>query len=532
MGHAHDVRGLVEAAAASLEASRARIDDLNVYPVPDGDTGTNMALTVRSMLDGLEEASGSSRPALARALSRSALMGARGNSGVILSQIVRGAAEVLGDSGEVDGRLVAAALRNASDTAYRGVKRPVEGTMLTVVREMAEEAESHAASGGSASGVLRTALDRGEDALARTPELLSVLQEAGVVDAGGAGLVELMRGLVGQVTGEAPAARPAAREAGLESVHHELSRYRYCTAFVVEGAGLDLEALEHELDRLGDSLLVVGDASALKVHVHTDDPGAALSLGTARGAITGVEIADMHAQTARRSERLTSRSGDGDPLDVELSAAVAVVAGDGNRDLYASVAPVTIVEGGQSMNPSTADLLSAVEAAPGREVVLLPNNGNVIMSAEQAASLAAKAVHVVPTRSIQAGLAALLAFQPEREGAQNAAAMAESAAAVATAAVTTASRDVDLDGLRVRRGQYLGLLEDEPVVGGDSFEHVAGEVVDALLGASCEVLTLLTGQDAPPVDAIVSAVADRHPDVEVDVQRGGQPHYHLLISAE
>lgn len=529
MTEAEHVRSLVEAASASLEASKGRIDDLNVYPVPDGDTGTNMALTVHAILDGLEGAD-PARSALARSLTRAALMGARGNSGVILSQIVRGVADVLGDGGEVDARLVAAALRAGSDMAYRGVKRPVEGTMLTVIREMAEEADSRSKADPAVADLLRAVLVRGEDALARTPEMLSVLKEAGVVDAGGAGLVELMRGVVAGVTGE-PLPQPVvSHEAGLEALHHELSEYRYCTAFVVEGTDLDRDALERALDELGDSLLVVGDESALKIHVHTDDPGAALSLATTRGSLTGVEIADMHAQTVERTERIAERVAESGPAP--RCGVVAVVAGDGNREIYESVAPVTIVEGGQSMNPSTAEILEAIEATAADEVVVLPNNDNVIMSAEQASALTSTPAYVVPTRSIQAGLAALLVYDGGRIGADNAAAMADAAAGVVTAAVTTASRDVDLNGLRIKQGQYLGLLDDEPAFGGDSFDQVAREVVEALLASPHDVLTLFTGDGAPAVDDLVSVLTERHPDVEVDVQHGGQPHYHLLISAE
>ncbi len=520
---------LFEAAAASLEASRARIDDLNVYPVPDGDTGTNMALTMRSLLDELRDAADATRPALGHTVTRAALMGARGNSGVILSQIVRGAAEVLGEAEELDTSVLARAFRAASDTAYRGVRRPVEGTILTVIREMAEEAEARAASERVVADLLRVVLARGEAALARTPSLLDVLRDAGVVDAGGAGLVELMRGIVAAVTGE-PLPEPPLVELAIEVVHQELSEFRYCTAFVVLGSELERESLERELEALGDSLLVVGDASALKVHVHTDDPGAALTLGTARGTLASVEIADMHVQTAERQERLSARSTEPDPQ--QASEVIAVVAGEGNRRLFTRLGAAAIVEGGQSMNPSTAEILQAIEIARAPEVVVLPNNGNVIMSAEQAVGLAGKPAYVVPTRSIQAGLTALLAYSPSVGAEENAAAMREAVVSIATAAVTTASRDVELNGLRIREGQYLGLLEDEPLVGGESFDEVAGAVVEALLAAPHDLLTLLTGADSPPVDALVSLVEERHPDIEVDVQPGGQPHYHLLISAE
>jgi len=317
---------------------------------------------------------------------------------------------------------------------------------------------------------------------------------------------------------------------GLEAVHRELSRYRYCTTFVVEGSALDRESLELSVGKLGDSLLVVGDESALRVHVHTDDPGAALSIGTARGALAAVEIADMHAQTAEREQRLASRVAEAS--GARVTDVVAVVAGEGNRRLFASLGATALVEGGQSMNPSTADLVAAIAGTEAPEVVLLPNNGNVLMSAEQAAGLAEKPVRVVPTRSIQAGLAALVAFEPQRSAADNERAMSEVLEALATAAVTVASRDVDLDGKRIRKGEFLGLVEDEPLVGGPTFDEVAGAVVEAVLADPHDVLTLLTGAEEPNLVALLKRVEEHYPEIEVDVQTGGQPHYQLLISAE
>ena len=329
-------RSLARFALAAIEQSRQRVDDLNVYPVPDGDTGTNLTLTVRAVVEQLEASTAADRAAVAHELTRAALMGARGNSGVIFSQIARGAAEVLGGPAPAGVVTTRRALRGASDAAYRAVRRPVEGTMLTVIREMAEEAESSDAAG--VAELMHEVVRRGEEALERTPELLDVLREAGVVDAGGAGLLEIVRGVTAGLAGEPlPEALPR-EELGFDAVHQELSRYRYCTVFVVEGDGLDAEALESGLDELGDSLLVVGDESALKVHVHTDDPGAALSLGTGAGTIAQVEIANMHDQTAAREERLTAV-----PDPDALTDVVAVVAGEGNRRLFVSLGAARVI---------------------------------------------------------------------------------------------------------------------------------------------------------------------------------------------
>src|SRR5215204_889893 len=299
---------LGQAALATLEANRRRIDDLNVYPVPDGDTGTNLTLTARAIMEVLEASTAADRAALAKELTRAALMGARGNSGVIFSQILRGAAEALGEAGLLDAATIRRAFRAASDAAYRAVRRPVEGTMLSVIRELAEEAEDPRNAALAPAALLKKLIERGEDALARTPDQLAVLREAGVVDAGGAGLLEIVRGVSAALSGEPVPDAPVedAHEAGLDAVHQELSEFRYCTVFVIEGEGLDAEALEAELDQLGDSLLVVGDSTALKIHVHTDEPGRALACGTALGTIEGVEIANMHKQTEERTERITS----------------------------------------------------------------------------------------------------------------------------------------------------------------------------------------------------------------------------------
>ena len=524
------VRRLAGPTAAAIEASRRRIDDLNVYPVPDGDTGTNLTLTVRAVLEALETLEEHDRERLAHEIARAALMGARGNSGVILSQIVRGFADVLGGATTIDSPTLARAFRSASDAAYRAVRRPVEGTMLTVIRELAEEAEARAAAGDSVGDLLRALVRRGEDSLARTPQYLEILRSAGVVDAGGAGLLELVRGLTAGVTGEELPELPAGLEdVGFDAVHQELSRYRYCTVFVVEGDGLDRDGLERALDPLGDSLMVVGDDRALKVHVHTDDPGAALSLGSAQGVLEGIEIANMHRQTEARESRLLEAVPDPEPLATDV---VAVVAGGGNARLFEGLGAARVVEGGQSMNPSTAEILAAVEATGAPEAIVLPNNSNVLLSAEQAAAHASKPVRVVPTRSIQAGIAAMVAFDGHDAAAANAAAMAEAAAAVATGAVTIASRDVDLDRVSVQKGAYLGLLEEEPVAGGDGFDDVARAVVARLLAEPRSVLTVLTGEDAPALNGLLDGIAAEHPDVEVDVQDGGQPHYHLLLSAE
>jgi dihydroxyacetone kinase-like predicted kinase len=296
----------------------------------------------------------------------------------------------------------------------------------------------------------------------------------------------------------------------------------------VEGEGLDAAALERELAPLGDSLLVVGDARALKAHVHTDDPGAALRAGTALGVIERVEIGNMHVQSAQREGRLAQAGSD----EARTTAVVAVVAGDGNRRLFESMGATGIVDGGETMNPSTEELLEAIEKTRAAGAVLLANNDNVVLAAQQAARLAGIPVHVVPSSSIQAGLGAMLAYDPSADAETNAAAMQDAAAAVATGAVTVASRAVSVDGMRVERGAYLGLADGEPVAGGTSFDTVADSVVERLLGEPRDVLTFITGEQEPELGPLLARVAERHPEVELEVHPGGQPHYPLLIAAE
>jgi len=511
------VLALAGAGLTAIEAERVRIDDLNVYPVPDGDTGTNLALTVRAIVEALEESGSEERATLAHHAARAALMGARGNSGVILSQIVRGAAESLRLSDDL-----AAALRAGSDAAYRAVRTPVEGTMLTAIRELAEEAED----GGDPAAIVA----RGDACVARTRELLPALTEAGVVDAGAAGLVEIARGIAAELSGTPlPLSRlQPPRGPSLEALHQELSRYRYCTVFVVVGEALDPDGLERAVEPLGDSLLVVGDSSAVKIHLHTDDPGRALSLGVRAGALAGVEIADMHLQTIARERRILR----GVPAAPEAaSALVAVSSGAGNRRLFENLG-ARVVDGGRTMNPSTAEILAALEAADGNEVVLLPNDPNVLMAARHAAGQAARPVLVVPTTTLQAGLAAAVDFDPAAGGSDNLASMSRVAAQVSTGAVTIASRAVRRDGLAIPKGTWLGLAEGSPVAGGETFDEVAREVAERLLARPHGVLTLLTGEKPEPIDALLAELARRHPELELEVHEGGQPNYPLLLLAE
>jgi hypothetical protein len=474
-----------------------------------------MVATARAVVEALE---GGQDPV------RGALMGARGNSGVILSQLLRGAVEAIDGRESVGTAELAAALRSASDAAYAAVREPQEGTILTVARALAERAEELAKEGASLEDALGELVAHGEKALARTREQLDVLRQAGVVDAGAAGLLEVIRGIAAAVRGEPLPERPAEEEAlPLEAVHLEPSRYRYCTSFFVEGEEVDPARLEDELSRLGDSLLVVGTPGAVKVHLHTDEPGNALALGTALGVVEEIDIKNMHVQTADRTARLEKEVG--------LTGAVAVCQGDGLKRLFESFGAACL-EGGQTMNPATEELIKAVDHLPEPGVVLLPNNKNVLLAAEQAAEVGAKEIRVIPTLSVSAGLGAMVAFDASRSLEENAKEMAAAAAAVRSGAVTRATRSATLGPLEVEQGDFLGLVEGEPVTSGPTLEPVAREVVERLLGGAADVLTILVGAEGNFVDELVDGLRTAHPALEIEVCDGGQPHYPLLFGVE
>jgi DAK2 domain fusion protein YloV len=513
-------REFVGAALTSLEANRERIDNLNVFPVPDGDTGTNMTLTVRAARDALAASDATEAEDVAREVVRACLMGARGNSGVILSQIVRGAAEALAQAEDQ-----AAAFRAAAEAGYASVREPQEGTILTVARALADRAEQARDEGVEQGEALARIVDAGEEALALTKEQLPILRQAGVVDAGGAGLLELVRGIALHLRGEPlPEVAAGPERLPLESVHLEPSAFRYCTSFFLEGDGADPDQLELELQSHGDSLLVVGSPGAVKVHLHTNDPGQVLSLATDIGVVDEVDIKNMHTQIAERDERILSVPAKSD--------VVAVVAGSGNERLFRSLGAAGIIEGGQTMNPAASAILKAAAAVGAPETIVLPNNPNVLLTARHAAALSSSPVVVVPTESLQAGLAALVAYDPSRSAAENAEVMEAAAKGARTGSVTRASRSTRLGALDVEEGSFLGLVEGEPVTSGPVLDTVAREVIERLLGEGSDVLTVVVGDGVEHPDGLRAELEAAHPELEIEVYDGGQPHYPLLFSAE
>ena len=538
-------RAILEASLAALEARREEVNDLNVFPVADGDTGDNMVLTLSAVLQELDRLAGASqdrtiddigRTEIVSSVARAALLGARGNSGVILSQLIRGAAEELASRpGElVDPVLISAALARAADQAYGSVREPAEGTILTVVREMSARVASDLAHMTNArlgpdatdaqqnevlAELIENALAAGEESVKRGPDLLPVLREAGVVDAGGYGLTVLLAGIVGALRGSEPPSLEHHAAARITHPQHASSTYRYCTNFAVTGTLLEQRRFVPLLEQIGDSVLVVGDPTTLKVHVHTDDPNSATALFSEFGVVSHLDVADMHAQVQQREERLSA------PRAMAVCGALAVVTGNGMRSLFEGLGVHTL-EGGPTLNPSTYDLLAAIHAIPAEQVVVLPNSANVVMAAERAAELSDKTVRVVLSRSPQAGLAAAVSLDPNRDAATNAAAMAQTLEHVRTGAVAPAARD-DVQG-RFREGDAVGFIEEKIVAWGRPREALR-EVLEQL-AQSAELITCLRGAEAPLDDEAVQALAAG--EVEFELSEGGQERYWWLLSAE
>src|SRR3954471_2550893 len=541
-------RRVVAAACDELERRRQEVNDLNVFPVPDGDTGDNMAMTMHAVLDELDSLGDGSleeigREKIVEAVARAALLGARGNSGVILSQIVRGAAEELvSRPGElVDPVLVAAAFARAADAAYRSVREPAEGTMLTAVRAMAHRVARDLAHMDQArlrpgapaeeqdallADVLSRALDAANDAVERGPEQLRALREAGVVDAGAYGLTVIMAGVLAALRGRevelahqevAPDVRP------LHHVDHESSRFRYCTNFAITGDGLHSEEFVPRLEQIGDSVLVVGDVHTLRVHVHTDDPQLAVSVFEGSGEISRLDVADMREQVAQRDARLGA-------VVTEASAAgrcgvVAVATGEGLVEMYRQEGAV-VVDPGAKMKPSTYELLAAIHSEGTDEVVVLPNSPNVVMAAERAAELSERSARVVATRSPQEGLAAIVAFNSNSSAEDNAAALWGAVSALATGGVAPAARD-DAQG-RFRTGEAVGYAGDELVAWGEP-DEVLRETIKKLAEGR-ELVTCIAGAEAPlGEDEVERALPD---GLELDFHDGGQPAWWYLLAVE
>jgi len=533
-----DLREMLAAATSWLEKSAVEIDALNVFPVPDGDCGTNMLLTMRSSIEEAYRAPDQSASAVAQAIAKGALMGARGNSGVILSQIWRGLAQGLVEKESFNGRDLADALIQSSTMAYKALSNPVEGTILTVVREAASAAQVQASSGSDdLKSVLEAAVDAASESVAKTPTLLLVLREAGVVDAGGQGLYTILEGALRYLRGEVEQMQfrkpqiivsdlPATRLPQMVAADEEI--YGYCTEFLLKGKKqLNLDKIRATLEKKGQSLIVVGDETTVRVHIHTEKPGNVIRYATSLGTMHQVSIRNMDEQ---HQDFLEMQKEKMPAVDIAM---IAVVSGDGLTEVFKSLGAV-VVPGGQTMNPSTKDLLQAAESAVSDKVIILPNNENIVLTANQVQSLTTKTIEVVPTQTIPQGVAALLAFDYEADMETNIQLMEKAKSAVRSIEVTRAIRSTKLNGRKIKRKQAIGFLDGNLVAVSDMATGALNEVLAELDLDKAEVITIYYGADTEPAEAeqISATICQQHPQLQVEVVKGGQPHYNFIISVE
>jgi len=525
------------AATTWLEKSVSDIDALNVFPVPDGDTGTNMLLTMRSTMEEAYRAPDRSASGVTQAMARGALMGARGNSGVILSQIWRGLAQGVAEKESISGIDFADAFQQASVMAYKGLSNPVEGTILTVTREAASAGQAQASSDDNdLISVIDAVVGAANESVANTPNLLPVLKESGVVDAGGQGLYTILEGALRYLRGEAEQMQyrkpqmiasnvPLAARVS-QPVSEEVP-YGYCTEFMLKGQGLDSDKLRRRLDKKGQSLIVVGDKSTVRVHIHTYDPGGVIRYATSLGTVHQVSIRNMDEQHEGFLEMQKER------MPASDVAIIAVASGDGLSDVFNSLGSI-VVPGGQTMNPSTKDLLRAVESVVPDKVIILPNNKNIVLTAEQVQSLTEKSIKVVPTKTIPQGVAALLAFDYEADFETNTQIMEKAKSDVKSIEITRSIRSTQIGELKIKKKQAIGLLDGDIVAVCDNTTDCLNQVLGRLNLGEAEVITIYYGADTKQAEAeqFGTSVREKHPQLQIEVVRGGQPHYNYIVSIE
>lgn len=525
---AKDVPPLLEAMLAALKVRQDEIDKLNVFPVPDGDTGTNLVLTMQTVCEEVSKASDKSMAGLCKAATQGSLMGARGNSGVILSQIARGFCEVAGSKDILMVPDVVLGLKKAAKVARTAIRKPVEGTMLTTIKDIADAAAKLAKKSEDLDGLVEAILQVAHESVERTPELLDVLKEAGVVDAGALGLEVLAQGILSSLRGE-EVVEVAAAEMAMPSVYEEPSlEYAYCTEFLLKSDGVEIPWLEKKLEKMGDSVMVVGTKELTKIHVHTNEPNRALELGVKLGSISQININNMWEQAEKRTRELRKAQPKG------KVGVVAVASGDGIKTILESLGVERIVNGGQSMNPSTAQLLEAVKSLSQSEIIILPNNKNIIMTAEAVDELTDKKVKVVPTTTIPESFSALLAYNLESSLKKNTEGMKEAIKEVKTGEITFAIRDSQSEVGKIKKNDLIGLYNHQVKVVGKTLGKTASRLINLMLEEDDEVVTLLTGADISreEADKLVKKISQDYPNLEIEHHHGGQPLYHLIIGIE
>ncbi|HEY1351234.1 MAG TPA: DAK2 domain-containing protein [Ktedonobacteraceae bacterium] len=535
-----DLKKALQAGTSWLEEHCEAINALNVFPVPDGDTGSNMSKTMQAAMRDIENSDETSAGIIAARLAHGALLGARGNSGVILSQILRGLAQGLDTRVSFTAADLATAMQEAQRLAYRAVIKPVEGTILTVVRETAEAAKVSAARGDDLVGLLQAMVNTARQSVAHTPELLPTLKQAGVVDSGGQGFCTILEGIWRYTRGEArqgmpelAGGRPPAPEEkkGVVTIEEE---FGYEVVFLLRGEGLGIEAIRQQISEMGGvSTVIAGDEKMLKVHTHTAWPGKILDYGVSLGSLLDINIENLQEQslTYAAESAAAHESGTQQPLSI---ATVAVVTGAGFVEVFKGLGVSVTVPGGQTMNPSIEELLEAVNAVPSERVILLPNNSNVMLSARQVANLAEKEIYVVPTETIPQGIAALMGFNFSADFETNCQAMTRAAGNVQTAEITTAVRSVQIDNVRVRAGDYIGIVNGDLVMAGKDREQTFDETLKRMHIEHLEIVTIYYGEGITQQVAEEAArrIKSRYSRLEIQVVNGGQEHYAYIISAE
>jgi DAK2 domain fusion protein YloV len=542
---AFTLREMVNAGAALLEKNREAVNQLNVFPVPDGDTGTNMSMTMISACKEINNKEINNCGDAVRALAKGALRGARGNSGVILSQLYRGFSKSLEDAQVITPQQFAAALKAGCDTAYKAVMKPKEGTILTVSRIIADDAVKQAdMTPDSFEQLFKVMLASGENILKKTQDMLPALKQAGVVDAGGRGLLLIYMGYSAVINGErveeikVDMSADSSPEDVFNDDHDNLEeiKFAYCTEFFVQDAEdsmqePDIAAFRRKLGRLGDCVLVVGDPSMVKVHLHTNEPGKALQYGIQMGELVNLKIENMLQQRRDNTDKQAQINSKLPPKEFGM---VSVSLGEGFSHIFKDLGVDAIVDGGQTMNPSIEDLARAIDSIRAKTIFVLPNNGNIILAASQAAEISQKDVVVLPTKNVAMGIAAIVAFQPDFSRDENVQRMQEAAERVRTGTVTFAVRDTEIDGLQIKAGGIIGLNNGQVTVSMNSVVDTALQLMKDIVTDDDGLITLYYGQDTKEEDAqaLGAVIADIYPLCDVEVHRGGQPFYYYLISVE
>ena len=531
------LRDALKGALANLEKNKEKLNTLNVFPVPDGDTGTNMSLTVKSAVKNALSSEEESCGKILMKMSQGSLMGARGNSGVILSQIFRGFAETLKNEDSIEIKMLAKAFRNAADTAYKAVMKPTEGTILTVIRGMGDFAMRHQTGETDILSFVEKVLEEGRNVLNKTPDMLPVLKEAGVVDAGGAGLITILEGAVKGLKGEDISnieidAEPVIKR---EVVEDGDIKFGYCTEFMINAGEENVNKFKSFLEKQGDSIVVVGSDEIIKVHVHTNDPGLVISQALKIGSLTDIKIDNMryqHNERLLKDELEEMRNGtNGEKKPYSL---ISVSAGDGIKTLFKDLGVDYIIEGGQTMNPSTEDFLNAIGSLNADNIIILPNNKNIILSANQARELSEKNVYVIETKSIPQGISAILNFEYDASPEENIEAMNEAINHVKTGQVTYAVRDVSLNGKEIKENSIMAISQGDIVGSGEDISSVTKDLINKMIDEDSSLITVLYGEDIKEEDAeaLREDLESSFEGMDIELIYGGQPIYYYLISVE